>query len=84
MIGQCNPRHRANEFRCFLDEIEAAVPADLDVHLMLDNSATHKIKLIRDWLAKRPHYHVHFPYLRLVDQSGRTTVRPDDGAHDPT
>ncbi|KMO27606.1 endonuclease DDE [Methylobacterium variabile] len=60
VIGQCYPRHRASEFRCFLDAIEAAVPADLDVHLVLDNSATHKTKLIRDWLAKRPHYHVHF------------------------
>lgn len=60
VIGQCYPRHRASEFRCFLDEIEAAVPADLDVHLVLDNAATHKTKLIRDWLAKRPHYHVHF------------------------
>ncbi len=60
VIGQCYPRHRASEFRCFLDEIEAAVPADLDVHLVLDNSATHKTKLIRDWLARRPHYHVHF------------------------
>ncbi|MGX7709215.1 IS630 family transposase [Methylobacterium sp. Gmos1] len=60
VIGQCYPRHRASEFRRFLDEIEAAVPADLDVHLVLDNSATHKTKLIRDWLARRPHYHVHF------------------------
>ncbi len=60
VIGQCYPRHRASEFRRFLDEIEAAVPADLDVHLVLDNSATHKTKLIRDWLATRPHYHVHF------------------------
>jgi transposase len=60
VIGQCYPRHRASEFRRFLDEIEAAVPADLDIHLVLDNSATHKTKLIRDWLARRPHYHVHF------------------------
>ena len=60
VIGQCYPRHRASEFRRFLDEIEAAVPADLDVHLVLDNSATHKTKLIRDWLTQRPRYHVHF------------------------
>ena len=60
VIGQCYPRHRASEFRRFLDEIEAAVPADLDVHLVLDNSATHKTKLIRDWLAQRPRYHAHF------------------------
>jgi transposase len=60
VIGQCFPRHRAAEFRKFLDEVEARVPPDLDVHLILDNSATHKTKLIRDWLAKRPRYHVHF------------------------
>ena len=60
VIGKCFPRHRAVEFRKFLDEIEANLPADLDVHLVLDNSATHKTKLIRDWLAKRSRYHVHF------------------------
>jgi transposase len=60
VIGKCFPRHRAVEFRKFLDEIEANLPPDLDVHLVLDNSATHKTKLIRDWLAKRPRYHVHF------------------------
>ena len=60
VIGRCFPRHRAAEFRRFLDEIDAAVPPDLDVHLVLDNSATHKTALIRGWLAKRPRYHVHF------------------------
>jgi transposase len=60
VIGRCYPRHRAVEFRKFLDEVEARLPPDLDVHLVLDNSATHKTKLIRDWLAKRPRYQVHF------------------------
>src|SRR4051812_20304521 len=60
VIGRCFPRHRAVEFRQFLDAVEAAVPPDLDIHLVLDNSATHKTKLIRHWLAKRPRYHVHF------------------------
>jgi transposase len=59
VIGKCYPRHRAQEFRHFLDEIEARVPADLDVHLVWDNYATHKSKLIRDWLAKRPRWQVH-------------------------
>lgn len=73
VIWQCCPRHRASEFRCFLDEIEAAVPTDLDVHLVLDNSATHKTKLIRDWLAKRPHYHVYFTPTSAswINQVGR-------------
>ncbi len=59
VIGQCYPRHRATEFRHFLDEIEARVPHDLDVHLIWDNYATHKTALIRNWLAKRRRWHVH-------------------------
>ncbi len=71
VISQCFPRHRAAEFRRFLDEIGAQVPPDLDIHLVLDNAGTYKTKLIRDWLAKRPRYHVHF---RLLDQPGRALV----------
>jgi transposase len=59
VIGKCYARHRAAEFRKFLDEIEAAVPGDLDVHLVMDNYATHKTSLIRNWLAKRPRWYVH-------------------------
>lgn len=59
VIGKCYGRHRAAEFRKFLDEIEAAVPRELDVHLVMDNYATHKTPLIRKWLAKRPRWHVH-------------------------
>jgi transposase len=59
VIGKCYGRHRAAEFRKFLDEIEAAVPGGLDVHLVMDNYATHKTPLIRNWLAKRPRWHVH-------------------------
>jgi transposase len=59
VIGRCYARHRAVEFRKFLDEIEAAVPADLDVHLVIDNYATHKAPLIRNWFNRRPRWHVH-------------------------
>ncbi len=59
VIGKCYGRHRAREFRKFLDEIEAAVPEDLDVHLVMDNYATHKTPLIRNSLAKRPRWRVH-------------------------
>jgi transposase len=68
-IAVCRPRHcdrpghrqvhRAKEFRKFLDEIEASVPDDLEVHLVMDNYATHKTALIRNWLIKRPRWHVH-------------------------
>jgi transposase len=60
VIGKCYPRHRAIEFRKFLDEIDASVPAELDVHLVVDNYATHKAPIIKAWLAKRPRYHLHF------------------------
>jgi Transposase and inactivated derivatives len=73
VIGECHDRHRAREFRRFLDTIDAAVPQQLDIHLILDNYATHKTALIRRWLAKRPRYHVHFTptsasWLNLVER----------------
>ena len=58
MIGRCFPRHRATKFRTFLDEIEANVPSDLDVRLVMDNDATHNASLVRNWLAKRPRWHI--------------------------
>ena len=60
VVGACKARHRATEFRAFLDQVEAAVPGDLDVHLVLDNAATHKTSLVHDWLIKRPRWHLHF------------------------
>ena len=60
VIGACKQRHRTTEFRAFLDQVEAAVPRDLDVHLVLDNAATHKTRIVHDWLVKRPHWHLHF------------------------
>jgi transposase len=73
VIGECFPRHRAIEFRKFLDQIDSAVPVDLDVHLILDNYATHKTPIIKNWLAKRPRYHLHFTpthgsWLNLVER----------------
>ena len=60
VIGTCMPRHRAQEFRKFLDEVERNVPAGLDVHVVMDNASSHRTKLIRSWFAKRPHWHQHF------------------------
>ena len=73
VISQLHRRHRSVEFRRFLDVIESQVPADLDVHLILDNYGTHKTALIRKWLAKRPRFHVHFTptygsWLNLVER----------------
>ena len=60
VIGRCFKQHRAKEFLTFLREIDANVPEDLDVYLVMGNYATHKTPAIRKWLAKRPHGHVHF------------------------
>ena len=60
VIGTCMKRHRAREFRAFLDEVESNVPADLDIHLIIDNASSHKTKPIQDWFAKRPRWHRHF------------------------
>ena len=73
VIGQLHRRHRSLEFRKFLDRIESQVPADLDVHLIVDNYATHKTAIIRKWFAKRPRFHVHFTptygsWINLVER----------------
>jgi len=73
VIGECHRRHRSVEFRAFLDTIEAAVPAELEVHLILDNYGTHKTALIGRWLAKHPRYHLHFTptsasWINLVER----------------
>ena len=60
VIGKCMPRHRAQEFRAFLDEVERNVPKGLDVHVVMDNASSHKTEMIKRWFAKRPHWHAHF------------------------
>ena len=60
VIGKCYKRHRAAEFLDFLKKIDASVPDGLDIHIVMDNYATHKTAVIKAWLARRPHYHVHF------------------------
>jgi len=60
VIGECQPRHRHQEFLRFLDRIEESVEAGLDIHLVLDNYGTHKHPDVKKWLMQRPRYHVHF------------------------
>lgn len=60
VITQCKKRHRHQEFLQFLKYIQANVPKDLDIHLVVDNYATHKHAKVRNWLAARPRYHVHY------------------------
>ena len=60
VIAQSKKRHRHQEFLQFLRHIDANVPPQLDVHIIMDNYATHKYEKVRSWFAKRPRYHVHF------------------------
>ncbi len=73
VIGDCHARHRSQEFRKFLNTIDAAVPADLELHLILDNYGTHKTPSIHRWLVKRPRFHLHFTptgasWINLVER----------------
>ena len=73
VIAEMSPRHRAEEFRRFLSVVEKAVPAHLDVHVVLDNSSTHKTPSIQRWLVRHPRFHMHFTptyssWLNLVER----------------
>lgn len=72
-LGSCYRRHRHQEFLRFLREIEEIVPADLEIHLVMDNYGTHKVEQIRRWLTRHPRYHVHYTptsasWLNLVER----------------
>lgn len=60
VLTWCRSRHRHQEFLGFLKHIEAKVPSDLDVHLVVDNYAAHKLPKVRAWLAAGPRFHVHY------------------------
>jgi putative transposase len=73
VLAHCRKRHRHQEFLGFLRAIDQAVPADLDIHVILDNDATHKHPKVRAWLAARPRWQLHFiptysSWLKLVER----------------
>jgi len=73
VLAQCRKRHRHQEFLDFLRAIDQAVPAALDIHVILDNYATHKHPKVKAWLAARPRWHLHFiptysSWLNLVER----------------
>src|SRR5262245_48091675 len=73
VISAFHQRQRAREFRQFLTTIDARVPARLDLHLILDNSSTHKTPAIHRWLARHPRFHLHFTptgasWINLVER----------------
>ena len=60
VVGKCYKRHRAREFLDFLKELDRRLPEGPEIHLVMDNYATHKTPKVKAWLARRPHWHVHF------------------------
>jgi transposase len=88
VIGRLHSRHRAIEFKQFLQTLDREVPAHLDVHLVLDNSSTHKTPAIQRWLAAHPRFVLHFTptsssWLNLVERwfAELTTKLLRRGAH---
>jgi transposase len=59
VVGECHARHRAKEFITFLKRLDRETPAGLDLHLIVDNSSTHKSPPVRRWLARHPRVHLH-------------------------
>jgi len=73
VIGTCHRQHRQQEFISFLRTIEKNVPQDQEVHLVMDNYGTHKTPKVKNWLARRPHWHAHFTptsasWMNLVER----------------
>jgi transposase len=88
VIGALHSRHRAIEFKKFLQTIDAEVPDNLTVHLVLDNSSTHKTPAIKRWLVAHPRFQLHFTptsssWLNLVERwfAELTTKKLRRGAH---
>lgn len=88
VIGRLHARHRAIEFKKFLIAIDTEVPAELAVHLVMDNVSTHKTPVIKRWLAAHPRFIVHFTptsssWLNLVERwfSELTTKKLQRGSH---
>jgi transposase len=88
VIGSLHARHRAVEFKKFLVKIDREVPADLAVHVVLDNASTHKTPAIKRWLNAHPRFQLHFTptsasWLNLVERwfSELTTKKLKRGTH---
>ncbi|GGP58090.1 hypothetical protein GCM10010247_33540 [Streptomyces calvus] len=88
VIGSLHRRHRAVEFKKFLTKLDKEVPAELDVHLILDNYVTHKTPAVKKWLLAHPRFHLHFTptsasWLNLVERwfAELTQKKPKRGVH---
>jgi len=88
VIGSVHARHRAIEFKKFLATIDREVPAEFDVHVVLDNASTHKTPAVKRWLAAHPRFVLHFTptsssWLNLVERwfGELTTKKLQRGTH---
>jgi transposase len=83
VLGELHRRHRAKEFLKFLQTIDANVPKNLDVHLMMDNYGTHKTPAVTRWLNRHARFHVHFTPTSASWKSSGALVRRPHHAPDP-
>lgn len=88
VIGDFHQRHRAEEFMKFLSTVDRSVDNSVDVHVVIDNYATHKTREVREWLSKHPRFHFHFTptsssWINLVERlfSSLTTRQLRRGVH---
>ena len=88
VTGRTFARQRARELRAFLNELDSTVPAELEIHIILDNASAHKSALIRSWLARHPRFHFHYTptyasWMNLVERwfAALTTKQLRRGAH---
>jgi transposase len=81
IISELHRRHRTIEFRKFLASIDKAVPAELGVHLVCDNYATHNTAEIKTWLARHPRFHLHFTPTGSSWMNQVSVNRPSGGGH---
>jgi transposase len=73
VIAQCKRQHRSTDFVAFLREIDKAVAAELEIHVIVDNLSAHKSPVVARWLARNPRFHIHFTptyasWLNLVER----------------
>ena len=78
VIADMTERHRADEFRRFLNLINRSVPDDLDIHVVVDNSPTHKMPGIHRWLVRHPRFHAFHTDVQPMAEPHRTVVRRID------
>jgi hypothetical protein len=83
VVGECLPRHRHQEFLKLLRTLDREFPAELDLHLIVDNYRTHKHDNVNQWLARHPRFQLHFTPTSSQAEPRRTVLRQADRQSNP-